>query len=327
MLIQNWARVTDLPWTGGTCGVCGVSGTLPVWIETMLEVYSPDDLRLLSWDRECYCLHSQLTATADTYLGRGVPETPLGRNSPVFHVLYEFIIPAWALLLWVVYRTGANDRAEHLTTFMDILRGPDQDVFTWNDADNSKFLRVLTNKHQLTLYPQDWIKFMEEIPLKTWLQISNMTRIDNRLGWVSLDDDDTPFRVAAVLLKYPSTPMTRERILTTLGIQLEDYRIAFDTMARAVDRSHQNWSALANLNSEEFWTSASLEDWLSACDEALCHGVWHTPMPLLERVQLMVQANNILPCNLATYTYSLMPRSPSHGSRYICIVLKVALLS
>jgi hypothetical protein len=56
-LIYSWAQVTDLPLTGGTCDVCGVSGVLPVWIETMLEVYSPDDLRLLSWDKQCNCLH------------------------------------------------------------------------------------------------------------------------------------------------------------------------------------------------------------------------------------------------------------------------------
>jgi hypothetical protein len=57
MLIYNWAQVIDLPLTGGTCDVCRVSGVLPVWIEIMLEVYSPDDLRLLSWDQECNCLH------------------------------------------------------------------------------------------------------------------------------------------------------------------------------------------------------------------------------------------------------------------------------
>ncbi|KAJ7810942.1 hypothetical protein B0H14DRAFT_3756171 [Mycena olivaceomarginata] len=127
-------------------------------------------------------------------------------------------------------------------------------------------------------WAQDWNEFMVEIPLKTWLQINNMTQIDNR-EWTSTDDD-TPFRVAAVLLKYLPIPMAREKILPTLGIELEDYGIAFDIMACAVDRDYQNWSALANFDLEEFWTSASLEDWLSACDEALCHGVWHTPMPL-----------------------------------------------
>ncbi|KAJ7883536.1 hypothetical protein B0H14DRAFT_2702157, partial [Mycena olivaceomarginata] len=278
-------------------------------------VYSPDDLRLLSWDEECNCLHSQPTATVNTYLEqRGVPETPLGRNSPVLCLLYELFVPSWPLFHWVVYRTRANNQAEYLTTFMDILRGPDQDLFTWDDTDNSKFLWALTKKDQLTLYPQDWNEFMVEIPLKTWLQINNMTQIDNRLEWDS-SDDDTPFRVAAVLLKYLATPMTREKILTTLGIKLEDYGIPFNTMTRAVDRDHQNWSALANFDSEEFWTSASLEDWLLDCNEALCHCVWHTPMPLLERVQLMIQAINILPCNLAAYTYSLMRWSPSHVFR------------
>ncbi|KAJ7878771.1 hypothetical protein B0H14DRAFT_1628906 [Mycena olivaceomarginata] len=103
MVIDTWAQVTDPPLTGGTCDVCKVSGILPVWIETMLEVYSLDDLRLLSRDHECNCLHSQLTATANTYLERGVPETPLGRNSPVFHVLYELVVRPWPLFLWVVY--------------------------------------------------------------------------------------------------------------------------------------------------------------------------------------------------------------------------------
>jgi hypothetical protein len=239
---------------------------------------------------------SQPTATVNTYLGQcGVPETPLGRNSPVLCLLYELIVPSWPLFHWVVYRTGANDQAEYLTTFMDILCGPDPDLFTWDDADSSKLIRVLANKPQLTLYPQDWIKFAVEIPLKTWLEINSMTRINNRLGWDSTDDD-TPFRVAAVLLKYLPVPMAREKVLTTLGIGLEYYRITFDIMARAVDRDHQNWSALANFDLEEFWTSASLKDWLLACDEALCHGVWHTPMPLLEQVQLMIQAYSILPC-------------------------------
>ncbi|KAJ7883463.1 hypothetical protein B0H14DRAFT_3432918 [Mycena olivaceomarginata] len=129
---------------------------------------------------------------------------------------------------------------------MDMIHGPDQDLFTWDDEDDRVFLEVLTtDQHRLTWYPQDWIKFIEEIPLKNWLQINNMTRIDNRLERDSTDVD-TYSRVATVMLKYLPAPVAREKILTTLGIELEDYGIAFDTMARAVDRDHQNWSALAN---------------------------------------------------------------------------------
>jgi hypothetical protein len=52
-LIRRWSKAIALPLTGETCDVCGVSGVLPVWIETMLEVYSRDDLRSLPWDYKC----------------------------------------------------------------------------------------------------------------------------------------------------------------------------------------------------------------------------------------------------------------------------------
>jgi hypothetical protein len=90
--------------------------------------------------------------------------------------------------------------------------------------------------------------------------------------------------------------MAHENILTTLGINLKDYGIAFDSMARAVDRNYQGQSILARFDSEEFWTSAKLKNWLLACYETLCHGVWHTPIPISERVQLMDYALYILPC-------------------------------
>jgi hypothetical protein len=57
MLILYWAQATGLPLTGGTCNMCRVSGVLPVWIETMLEIYPRDDLRLLPWHYKCNCLH------------------------------------------------------------------------------------------------------------------------------------------------------------------------------------------------------------------------------------------------------------------------------
>ncbi|KAJ7883464.1 hypothetical protein B0H14DRAFT_1428456 [Mycena olivaceomarginata] len=57
ILIRDWAEATGLPLTGGTCNMCGVSGVLPVWIETMLEIYPRDDLRSLPWHYKCNCLH------------------------------------------------------------------------------------------------------------------------------------------------------------------------------------------------------------------------------------------------------------------------------
>jgi cytochrome P450 len=46
-----------------------------------------------------------------------------------------------------------------------------------------------------------------------------------------------------MLLAYSSTPMTCEKILTVLGVDFKDYGIPFDTMARAMDRDHQDGSA------------------------------------------------------------------------------------
>ncbi|KAJ7318968.1 hypothetical protein DFH08DRAFT_970864 [Mycena albidolilacea] len=36
-MIRRWSKAIALPLIGETCDVCGVSGVLPVWIETMLE--------------------------------------------------------------------------------------------------------------------------------------------------------------------------------------------------------------------------------------------------------------------------------------------------
>jgi hypothetical protein len=56
MLVYDWAKSIRLP-LRGTCHACRVSDVLSVWMETMLEVYSRDDVGSLPWDLECNCLH------------------------------------------------------------------------------------------------------------------------------------------------------------------------------------------------------------------------------------------------------------------------------
>ncbi|KAJ7883497.1 kinase-like domain-containing protein [Mycena olivaceomarginata] len=225
----------------------------------------------------------------------GVPGTPLGRNSPVFYMLYELVVPPWPLLLWVAYRTAANNRSERLTTFVEMIRGPgpdDQDLITWGEKDDSCLSRILSRAEDRGgLYPWDWSEYM------------------NRPCIRSDYNYDLKTRATAVLLQYSSIPIAGKNILATLGIN----DTAFDTMARAIDGDYQNRLTVANFDSEEFWAGESLKNWLSTCDETLCHGLWHTPIPLLERVRLMDHVLNILPCNLATYTYSLMRQPASYG--------------
>jgi hypothetical protein len=38
------------------CRICGVSYFLPIWVETMVGIYSLDDLGSIPWGKECRCL-------------------------------------------------------------------------------------------------------------------------------------------------------------------------------------------------------------------------------------------------------------------------------
>ncbi|KAJ7883524.1 hypothetical protein B0H14DRAFT_2564911 [Mycena olivaceomarginata] len=85
---------------------------------------------------------------------------------------------------------------------------------------------------------------------------SDMAWTKIRPRFISYWNSDLGSRINAMLLAYSFTPKAHEKILTTLGINLKDYRIAFDSMAHAVDRNFQ----LARFDSEKFWTSAKLEN-------------------------------------------------------------------
>jgi hypothetical protein len=56
-------------------------------------------------------------------------------------------------------------------------------------------------------------------------------------------------------------------------------------------------SAPTSFDSQEFWTNDSLEHWLLACDETLCHSVWHAPyrIGLLEGVKVIDVIFEFLP--------------------------------
>jgi hypothetical protein len=86
--------------------------------------------------------------------------------------------------------------------------------------------------------------------------------------------DDMPIRLAALLIRSSSAPLTSQHILAPLATVFDYFPLA--TMVRAADKNYQERSILANFESEEFWITENLEDWLSAWSEVLCHAVWHT---------------------------------------------------
>ncbi|KAF7377585.1 Protein kinase domain-containing protein [Mycena sanguinolenta] len=332
MLINDWATSTALRAAGAapamtTCSACGVSDVIPVWIDTLSKIYSVKDLRSLPWSRSCNCLDNGLAARMDP----GQSGMQLGTDSPVLHVLYELVVPAWPLLHWATLRTMLNDSdPTNDTNLLDQIRGGDPDLFAWDVQDNLDLCRVLADCEVLekvnrpTLYPRYWNRCMVEINLESWQEISTLTQTASRPRCGAAYD--LGIRLVAVLLEYSSTP-TFQNILTPLGFSFDD--LTFDTMAHAVDKTYQERPALeSSLDSEEFRTTgANLEHWLSVRNETLCHRVWHSRpgSSPLERVQVMDLVLNVLPQHLAAYTYSLMWWHPN-PKQYIYIVLTITFL-
>jgi hypothetical protein len=135
-----------------------------------------------------------------------------------------------------------------------------------------------------------------------------------------------------MLLAYSSTPVAHEKILATLGIDFEVFGMAFDTTAPTFHGNYQE-QILASFDSDKFWAGAKLDNWLSACDEAFCHDVWHIAhrTRYLHYLQVIPVVLNTLPrvrsssCvhrsraldskpvqNLATCVYSLTRQQPGH---------------
>ncbi|KAF7369136.1 Protein kinase domain-containing protein [Mycena venus] len=312
-LIYDWANALQYLGPAATiCKVCRISHALPIWIATMLEVYSLEDVRSIPWYYECNCLDSELTAIACSER-RTIPETFLGKGSPAFRVLYEVVVPLWPLLHWVAFRTTANDQTDPLPEFLHAIRGQDQDLFAWDDDDDSELrLLIAKNTNGLELYPQDWNKYMVEIPLETWVQIGNITRTVDRQRRGS---DDTLIRLAAISLKY-STPIAFQNIFSPLNVWFE--KSPFAIMARAVDKRCKIHLITTDFESEEFWVSQNLENWLSTREAKRCQWICHYSLDssICELVQVMNFVLHTTHQNLATYACSRIlqrPRGPDRN--------------
>ncbi|KAJ7915878.1 hypothetical protein B0H13DRAFT_1871625 [Mycena leptocephala] len=271
-LVAWWGSSTVADYEEESCELChGISDLLRVWLETVLEVYLLDDLWSIPWDAECNCFPRQLAAMADSGQSRTIQLYQ--RNSAAHHALFELIVPPWPFILWVVFRTVGNNGTEPLQTFLDILRGPDQDLFTWDNADNDFLLyRILVNYSQLGLYPQDWNRYM----------IRNMTRTVDR---PRREPDDLLIRLAAVSLRFSSALIIPQSILAPLGMTFDSY--PFSAIALVVDKNYKKQSTPNDLGFKELWADPDLGKWLLARSQDLCHAIWHTssPMTTLERVQ------------------------------------------
>jgi hypothetical protein len=188
-----------------------------------------------------------------------------------------------------------NDQTDVLQAFLDSLNtsSPDQNLFTWDDEDETDLLTTVTNAGLLGSYPQHWHQYMVEIDLATWVQIRHMTLIppmDNPHPRMS----DRMSRIAALFIRWPSSPIAfLQSVVAPLDIIFDPS--LFAVISRVVDGNHKEWSTPADFEAEDFWTTQNLEDWLSARSEILCRAAWQTSLTILERVQAMDLVLNTLP--------------------------------
>ncbi|KAJ6551308.1 hypothetical protein B0H19DRAFT_165975 [Mycena capillaripes] len=282
VLILEWAELMNLRRDTKICDTCRVAHLLRIWSETMLTVYLYEDLYSSPWYHACNCFWSQLAATA---LG-SVPTKPLAKDSAVLRVLYELIVPPWLLVHWVTFRMVGSVLANPVQTFLDLLHGPDHDLFVWDARDETELYgNLVKDDARLGLYTQDWNRYMLEINLETWQQICIVTRTIAR----SRRDYDTRIRFTAMLLKYSSTLIAFQHILAPLGLESISDEFPFAFMACVVDANYEEASTLTDFKSAEFWATSHLQNWLLARIKSLFHGIWGTSpyLSVLSRVQAM----------------------------------------
>jgi hypothetical protein len=221
---------------------------------------------------------------------RGTAPRRLEKDSAALRVLYELVVSPWPLLLWVNFRTAANDRTDHLQGFLDILRGPDDNLFARDEDDDSDLYRILVKADgRLGLYPSDWSQFMVEIDLRTWLQISNMTWIVSRPRHGSYEN----IKIRLVD-GYSPTPISADNILAPLDIHFVVNNFPITSMARVAYYGER--TALES-RSGDFWSSMNLETWLSTRSRNICYAVWHNSalVSVVDRIKCMHLVLNALP--------------------------------
>jgi hypothetical protein len=227
------------------------------------------------------------------------------RDSTALRVLFELVVSPWPLILWVAFRAVINDRTDLLQTFLDIVRGPDEDLFAWDDVDDTIFYQALMKERELGLFPQDWNQYMVQIDIRAWLQIKNTTWTVYRPRY---EPENLWIRLAAVSLRFSSSLSIPQNILSPFDLSLDQF--PFASVAHVILKNYQKQLPFCNFESKEFWASPNLGNWLSASTQDLCNAIWLTSskMSILRRVQLihLVLDRTVLPKVVAFVCISLV---------------------
>ncbi|KAJ7176786.1 hypothetical protein C8R46DRAFT_1077319 [Mycena filopes] len=298
--IIRWAKLLGIREQASPCHKC-VPQFVPGWADVMLSVYHFNDLWALPW-RDCCCLRTYLSAKRDLQ-----PPFELDIRSPILHLLHELVVPSWLLICWIAFRTVVNHA--NVPAFLANLSGPDGDLFTWDNDNDSKLFNTLLKGDT---YPQIWTQHLVEIDLLTWSEIRDYTWDAHR---PSLGPEDLAIRLTACGLKFSSSTATNG--LTAIMAPLEAVKIAYH------EESFDSLIALdpvpptpGDFKSGEFWAADRLEAWIRVRNEDLIRTIWfRSNLTILARAQYVARVLRRSPTldNLAIYTYTYISQRSDDG--------------
>ncbi|KAJ6571609.1 kinase-like domain-containing protein [Mycena capillaripes] len=324
-LIRAWGNAEDaLAYSViHICRLCeNVSQWLDLWITTMLEIYSCDDLRSIPWRYACQCLERKLDV-----IHRESGHRELGRDCVVLsHVLYGLVVSPWPLILWVTFRLMEPTAADSFHLFLDIIRSSvTTGVFTWDGTDDawlshrlSAMSKSTTDPHGVAwfnLYPAKWRQYMMELDPPRWRLIHDMTwsRSDRQRRFAP--ELEMKLRLAAVFHTYSSTlsvlfaPID---ILEPLGFG--SYLSFFDALAPSeLKIDGQLEPPRLPSDSQDIWTIPALQQWLREWEKQLCRVAWHTTPDAshvpLNRIECMLLLFRLkIPHNFIVYVFPFVLR-------------------
>ncbi|KAJ7489301.1 hypothetical protein FB451DRAFT_686485 [Mycena latifolia] len=283
-LFYNFFQPAALAVSNTRCAFCRVSHLLPIWVDTMLQFCFLDDLKSIPWWPACTCLARQISIS--TQEGRQIPTA---HNPMALRFLYEAVVSPWPLILWMTFRTVRDGQLE---TFLNFLHNSPPDLFAWDEKDDSYLTQTLAfHGPHLSKFPGSWRKYLNDLDLKHWLYIHNITWTVSRRRH---GEESTARRIGA---------------LTHL-FKLDSFSLGeIPPIFRVITGGPNQHKPPVEFKSADFWVNARLEYWLVELNEELGYAVRTliqtaiTPTTCMEPLKCMDLILGVLPRNLAAFAH------------------------
>ncbi|KAK7063386.1 kinase domain-containing protein [Favolaschia claudopus] len=259
------------------CEICHTTQILDCWLETMLLLYTVNDLEAMQGWTRCHCFSKKL---------KELPSQPhdstekQSEHSFLAHrLMFGIFVPVWPSILWMLFRMTALDQADPLPTFLSLLHGTNHNLFTWDSTD---LTWIRARKTLNASFIQKWYECVTEIRGRTWTDIAKITKVNGqRHHWTSEDwgDQDNSLRLHTFSLLVSDKLQIPDSLKEVFDPGLSSPPWAQFSLWDSAIQSEYRPQGLyeSRVPSQDFWTEESLGQWLLGQTLNLCHDVWEAP--------------------------------------------------